>query len=353
MRATIRSKLDNIRNRRIRSRAQRNNADNERQQACRTGRQILLRERAANAKQAEPHNRGDPERESRHEKRRGQRQQVREDGDSLGDDPGDDCEDDDEDNPRRPSGDGVDVPQDGVLEHAAVDVAQRDGGVDRTGDEDNGQRDTECDLGNQRASGQQRRRLDVLADESVAQRTSECVDADLDRAGGPDGLHVVLGCVHFVHERELTDGETECEDDVGDGDESFGEAEVLLGPGGPVDGRHSTGLVTGLDTRGDDGDADCDQDGSKVDVTQDRNFREGGRDGEDQEDDGGNGREDNRADVTAVDVDERDTSSQGVRTDDHDNLENKGQHDREEDDRHLRMKQPRGASASPDRRGNW
>lgn len=205
-----------------------------------------------------------------------------------------------------------------------MDVAQRNGGVDGAGDEDNRQRDSESDLGDQRASGQQRRRLDVFADEGVAQRTGERVDADLDSARGPDRLHVLLGSVHFVHERELANGEAEREDDVGHGNESLREAEVLLGPGRPVDGRHSARLVTGLDTCGNDGDADGDQDGGKVNVTQDRDFREGGRDGEDQENDGRNGGEGNGADVAAVDVDERDTSRQGVRTDDHDKLENKG-----------------------------
>lgn len=99
MRATICSKLDNIRNRRIRSRTQGHNTDNKRQQACRAGGQVLLRKRTAGAQQAVPHNRRNPEREPRHEKRRGQRQQVRENGDSLGDDPRDDGEDDDEHDP--------------------------------------------------------------------------------------------------------------------------------------------------------------------------------------------------------------------------------------------------------------
>ena len=324
MRAAVRGKPDDIRNRRVRSRTQRYDTNDERQQARRAHHKVLFRKRAPSAEEAEPHNRRNPEREAGHEKRRRERQQVREDGDSLGDDPRDDCEDDDEHDPRRPAGNSVDVPQDRVLEHAAVYVAQRDGGVDRAGDKDDRQRDSECDFGVQRARGQERWGLDVLADEGVAQCAGERVDADLDRAGGPDGFHVVLGRVHFVHEGELTDGETECEDDVGDGDEGFREGEVFFGPGGPVDGGHAARLVASLNTGRDDGDADGDQDGGKVDVTQNSDFGEGGRDGQDQENDGGDGGEDNGADMAAVDVNERDTSGQSVRTDDHNEFEDEG-----------------------------
>ncbi|KAJ8105657.1 hypothetical protein OPT61_g10044 [Boeremia exigua] len=181
-----------------------------------------------------------------------------ENGNRLGDDPRDDSEHRHHDDPRRPPPGRVDVAQHRVLEHAAVDIAQRDGRVDGARDENNGERDAERDLGDQGAGGQQGGRLDAVTDESVAQRARQRVDADLDCAGGPDGLHVVLGRVHFVHEGELADGEAEGEDDVGYRDEGFGEGEVFFGPGGPGDGGYAAGLVAGLDARRDDGDADCD-----------------------------------------------------------------------------------------------
>lgn len=111
VRTTIVSELDDIRNRRVRSRTQRDDTNNKRQQARRAGHQVLLRKWASDTEEAEPHDSRDPEGEAGHEERRGERQQIREDGDSFGDDPGDDCEDDDEHDPRRPSSDGVDVPQ--------------------------------------------------------------------------------------------------------------------------------------------------------------------------------------------------------------------------------------------------
>ena len=205
-----------------------------------------------------------------------------------------------------------------------MDVAQRDGRVDAARDEDDGERDAECDLRDERTRGEERGGAHVLANKGVAQRAGQRVDADLDDAAGPDGLHVLVGRVHFVHEAELADGEAEGEDDVGDCDEGLGEGEVFLGPRAPVDGGHPAGLVASLDSCRDDGDADCDQDGGEVDVAQNGDFREGWRDGEDQQNDGGDGRKGDRAHMAAIDVDEGDTSSQSVGTDYHNEFEHQG-----------------------------
>ena len=324
MRAPRVRKTNDIRNRSVRTRTQRDDTNNKRQQAPRAQPEVLLLKGAASSEEAEPHDGGDPEAEAGHEQRRGEGQQVGEDGDGFGDDPRDDGEDDDEDDPGRPAGDRVDVAQDAVLEHAAVDVAQGDGGVDAAGDEDDGERDAECNLRNQGSCGEERGGSHVLADEGVAQRAGERVDADLDDAAGPDGLHVLVGGVHFVHEAKLADGEAEGEDDVGNGDEGLGEGEVFLGPRAPVDGGHPAGLVAGLDACRDDGDADCDQDGGEVDVAQDGDFREGWRDGEDQQNDSGDGGKGDGAHMAAIDVDERDTSSQSVGADHHNEFKHQG-----------------------------
>ena len=61
MRATVRSELDDIRNRRVRSSTERNNADDERQQTRGAHDEVLLGKWTARAEQAEPHNRRDPE----------------------------------------------------------------------------------------------------------------------------------------------------------------------------------------------------------------------------------------------------------------------------------------------------
>lgn len=145
-----------------------------------------------------------------------------------------------------------------------MDISADDGAVDRTRDEDNGQSNTEGDLGHEGASREQGGRLYALADEVVDQRARQGVDDDLDGSEHPDGLGEVLGRVHLVHEGELADGEAVGEDDVRDGDEGLDEARVRGGPGRPV--RRHAGMGP-LDARRNDGDADRDDDGREVDVT--------------------------------------------------------------------------------------
>lgn len=149
-----------------------------------------------------------------------------------------------------------------------MDVAADDSSVDGTGDVDDGEGDTKGHLGHEGAGGEEGGGFDVLADEGVDDGTGEGVDDDLDNTQSPDGLDVVLGGVHLVHEGELANGETVGEDDVGDGDHGVGKGDVLLGPGGPVDSGHSAGLVTSPDAGGDHGHTDSQDDGDEVDVSE-------------------------------------------------------------------------------------
>ena len=69
-------KTNDIRNRSVRSRTQRHNANDERQQTPRADCEVLLLKRTTRAEEAEPHDRGDPEGEAGDEQRGGEGQQV-------------------------------------------------------------------------------------------------------------------------------------------------------------------------------------------------------------------------------------------------------------------------------------
>ena len=88
-----------------------NNSDDEGQDASQAHQHVLLGKPLALAKQDEPHDTGNPERETRNEESRGQREQVRENGDSLSDDPSDDSEDGHKGDPADPTHGGVDISQ--------------------------------------------------------------------------------------------------------------------------------------------------------------------------------------------------------------------------------------------------
>ena len=79
-----------------------------------------------------------------------------------------------------------------------------------------------------------------------------------------------------------------------------------------------------MDTRRDDGNADSDDNRCKIDVSEDCHLGKGRWDGENKEDDGGDGGEDNGADMAAVEVDQGNATGQGVRTDYHDQFQNEG-----------------------------
>ena len=153
MRRARARKVDDIRNRSIASRSKCDYSDDKGQQACCTHYPILLIVPMSLLQQAEPHDSWDPEREARNEEGGCKRQKVREDGDSFSNDPRNDSEDDDQNDPGRPSGDGIDVTQYGVLEHTAMDVTECHSRVDGTRNEDNRESYAKGDLRDKRSGG--------------------------------------------------------------------------------------------------------------------------------------------------------------------------------------------------------
>lgn len=266
--------------------AESGNSNNESENASQSDWEILLGEPVAFAKQGKPHDGGDPEGEARDEEGRSQGEKVGEDGNGLSNDPGNDGENDDEADPSSPAHGGVDVADDGVLEHAAVYISKGNGGVDGTGDEDDGKGNSEGDLGNKWSSREKSRGLDGGANEGIAESTSQGIDGDLNESRGPNGLHVVGRGVHLVHERELADSEAEGKDDVADSDKGLGESDILLGPRRPIDGGETTIELASLDTSGDNSDANGGHNGDEIDVTKDGDLGERRRNGQDKQNDG-------------------------------------------------------------------
>ena len=205
-----------------------------------------------------------------------------------------------------------------------MDVAAGDGSVDGAGDEDDGESNAKGNLGDEVAGGEKRRRLDFGTDKGVDEGAGEGVDKNLNQTKGPDGLDVVTGRVHLVHEGKLAHGEAVGKNNVGNGDKGVGKAEVLLGPGGPGNRRHAANFLRGLDAGSNDGDANGEDNGGKVDVAQDGNLGKRRRDGEEQQDDGGDDTKDEGADAAVADDAEKGNGSgQAVRADEEDELEHK------------------------------
>jgi len=152
------------------------------------------------------------------------------------------------------------------------------------------------------------------------------VDEDFDQTKRPDRLDIVGRGVHLRHEAELAHGERVGEDDVGGGQEGRLESHVRRRPCRPGDRRHATSRVGGNNSGCDDGDTNGDNDGHKIDVSEDSEFGEAGRHGEREEDDGGDRGPDKSADRRVVhNTDEGDGACQGVRTDQQD--EEQREHD--------------------------
>lgn len=82
------------------------------------------------------------------------------------------------------------------------------------------------------------------------------------------------------------------------------------------------GAIASLDASGNDGDSDCGDNRDEVDVSQDGNLGEGGRDRENQENDSRHGREGDGANIVVIESAQRNTASQRVRSDNHDKLSN-------------------------------
>lgn len=81
-----------------------------------------------------------------------------------------------------------------------MDEAANDSAVDGSGNEDDGQTNAKGNLGDKVASRQQSGRLDVDSYKGVNNATGDGVDSNLDEAKSPDGLLVVSGSMHLVHE---------------------------------------------------------------------------------------------------------------------------------------------------------
>lgn len=288
---------------------------------CNRLEQVLLGEHRTLSNVLEPKNGGEVEGEARNEERGADGQQVVEERNGLGNDPCNDGHNCDQSKPRNPTHPGVDKADGGILENTAMDVTCDTGSVDRSRDEDDRQRQTESNLGHEAAGRQQSWRLDIGTNKGVDQGSSQGVNEDFDQTQGPDGLDIVLGRVHLVHEGELADGETVSEDDVGNSDKRFVECEVILGPCRPVDGCKTAGGVGALHTSCNHRDQNCYNDGNKVDVSQDGDFGERRGNSQEEQDNGRHDTEYNRACSVVSDVLESDRAGQGVRADKEDELQ--------------------------------
>ncbi|KAI6772843.1 hypothetical protein HG530_003801 [Fusarium avenaceum] len=87
---------------------------------------------------------------------------------------------------------------------ATVDVPHRNSCVDRTADKNDRQGDTKGDLCNY-------------------ERAGERVDDDFQAAESPNGLHIIGGCMHLIHEAELGDGEAVGKEDIANSNEGLRE----------------------------------------------------------------------------------------------------------------------------------
>lgn len=214
---------------------------------------------AALFEEHEPEDGGEVVGEAGDEERGRDGEKVGEEGNGLGNDPSDNGKDGEHAGPDNVRPRSVDVSDDGVLEGAGEDEASDDGAVDGSRDEDDGQANTESNLGDQRTSREQSRGLDIRSNKGIDDCTGDGVNSNLDESKSPDGLLVVLGGVHLVHEGELADGKAVGKDNVGNGNEGIDKGQILLGPGRPGHCRQST-IVGSLDTGSNHGDTDGNDD---------------------------------------------------------------------------------------------
>lgn len=127
--------------------------------------------------------------------------------------------------------------------------------------------------------------------------------------------------MHFVHEGELAHGKAVGKADVGDCDEALCEGEALLWPCRPVDSGQPAWCLGALDTSGNDGDTDGEDDGGEVNVAEDGNLGETRWDGNDHKNDGGDNGEDDGADAAAGDVLEGNGTREAVRANQEEELQ--------------------------------
>lgn len=269
------------------------------------------------------------EAETGNEESRADGQQIREERDGLSNDPGNEGNAKVKTKPDHPTRWGVDIANDVVGPDALNQIPADDNSVDTARDEDDGEGNAESNLGEKRASREQGRRLDLGADESVNDATSNGVDGDFNQAESNDGLLVVGGCVHLIHKAELAHGEAVGENDVADSNEALSKAKVLLGPARPGNSSKTTLLVARANASSNHGDEDGGADGDEIDVSKDGNLGETGRNGKEEENDGGDNAEDERAGTVAVirDGAPHDGAGEDVGADDEDQLQNKHEAD--------------------------
>lgn len=265
----------------------------------------------------EPEQSGKVKGEAGDEERGDETEQGVEEGNGLGNDPANNGNDGDESNPDPPRllvSHVLDVEL--VLERQVHNVSAHDSAVDTSGNEDDGERDAECDAGDGEAGREQSGRLDRRADECVDESASQGVDEDFNQSQSPDGFDEILGSVHLRHETELADGKGVCENNVGGGQEGSIKGGTLFWPELPVHGGEASGSLVCFDTSGNDGDEDGSNDGDKVNVAENGDIMEGGRQGHDEQDNGGNNGPDQCANGGFVDnADECNGTRQGVRAD--------------------------------------
>ena len=277
----------------------------------------------------EVHQGREVEAEAGDEESRADGQQVREEGNGLSNDPGNDGNAGVKSKPDHPALWCVDIANDVVGPDALNQISADDNRIDTARDEDDGESDAESDLGESGTGREQGGRLDRGANESVDDATSDRVDTDLDQAEGNNGLLVVCGGVHLVHETELAHGETVGENNVADSDEGLGEAEVVLGPARPGNGREATLGVARANASSNHGDENGWADGDEIDVSEDGNLSETGRNGQEEKKDSRDNTEDERAGAVAVfrNGAPHDGASKDVRADDEDELKDEHEAD--------------------------
>ncbi|KAH0194549.1 N amino acid transport system protein, partial [Aureobasidium melanogenum] len=118
---------------------------------------------------------------------------VAEEGDGFGDDPSENDLCDEHKDPDGPTLRGVGVADRRVLEDATNQVAANNCCVDGSRNEDDGKCDTEGNTSDDVAAREKGGTGNVGADESVDESTSDGVDDDLNDTKSPDGLNVIFG----------------------------------------------------------------------------------------------------------------------------------------------------------------
>lgn len=139
----------------------------------------------------EPEEGGEGEAEGTAEETRDDAQEGAEEGDGFCDHPRDDDQTGDQAQPDAPAFLGVDEADLGSGEEAAHEIFAHHGGVDTSGDEDDGEGDTERYAGDFFGTGKQGRAGHVDTDKGVDDRSGQGIDEDLNGPEQRDGFDIV------------------------------------------------------------------------------------------------------------------------------------------------------------------